>query len=125
MAKFQLFQNIERKHFSWGIFFLKSEILDCRPTTVLQILFRNFQEHSFLSDLFKKSICSGVFSSAVDCRMYSINCFKKELYYIIFSGYFPKLLVFQNTLKFQNTLIKLSVMELSIVLGCVDYSPVF
>ena len=32
MAK--LFQNTERKHFSWGLFFLKSEILVCRPTTL-------------------------------------------------------------------------------------------
>ena len=47
-------------------------------------------EHSFLSDLFKKSICSGVFSSVVGGRIYSISCIKKELYYIIFSGYFPK-----------------------------------
>ena len=37
-------------------------------------------EHSFLSDLFKKSICSGVFSSSVGCIIYSINCIKKKLY---------------------------------------------
>ena len=80
MAKFQLFQNTERKHFSWGLSFLKSEILGCRPTTlekkkqfckyfsgIFEIL-----EHSFLSDLFKKSICSGVFSSAIGCRIYYI-----------------------------------------------------
>ena len=34
MAKFQLFQNIERKNFPWGLIFLKSEILGCRPTTL-------------------------------------------------------------------------------------------
>ena len=34
MAKFQLFQNTERKHFSWGLFFLKPEILGWRPTTL-------------------------------------------------------------------------------------------
>ena len=64
MVKFQLFQKSERKHFSWGLFFLKSEVLGCRPTTleeknsfantfsgIFEIL-----EHSFLSDLFKKSI---------------------------------------------------------------------
>ena len=97
MAKFQLFQNTERKHFSWGLFFfLKSEILSCRPITLEKKNSKYFSEifeileHSFLSDLFKKSICSGIFSSAVGCRMYSINCIKKELYYIILSGYFPK-----------------------------------
>ena len=34
MAKLQLFQNTQRKHFSWGLFFLKLEILGCRPTTL-------------------------------------------------------------------------------------------
>ena len=34
MAKFQLFQNTERKHSSWGLYFLKSEILGGRPTTL-------------------------------------------------------------------------------------------
>ena len=47
-------------------------------------------EHSFLSDLFKKRIYKGVFSSVVGRRIYSINCIKKELCYIIFCGYFSK-----------------------------------
>ena len=34
MAKLQLFQDTERKHFCWGLFFLKLEILGCRPTTL-------------------------------------------------------------------------------------------
>ena len=34
MAKLQLFQDTERKHVSWGLVFLKSEILSCRPTTL-------------------------------------------------------------------------------------------
>ena len=34
MTKLQLFQDTERKHFSWDLFFLKSEILGCRPTTL-------------------------------------------------------------------------------------------
>ena len=98
MAKSRVLQNTEKKHFSWGLFFLKSEILGCRTTTLEKEnsfantffgIFENL-EHSFLSDLFKKSICSGVFSSAVGCGIYSINCIKKKLYYIIFSGYFPK-----------------------------------
>ena len=80
MAKFQLFQKTERKHFSWGPFLLKSEILGCRPTTLeKQNSFANnfsgifeILEHSFLSDLFKKSICSGVFSSALGYRIYFI-----------------------------------------------------
>ena len=38
---------------------------------------------SGIFDLFKKSISSGVFSSAVGCSMYSINCIKKELQYIL------------------------------------------
>ena len=55
MAKFQLFQNTERKHFSWGLFFLKSEIVGCRPTTLeKKNNFANtFQEFSkFYSVLF-------------------------------------------------------------------------
>ena len=81
MAKFQLFQNIEKEHFSWGLFLLKSEILSCRPTTLKKkkSFANNFSgifeilEDSSLSDLFKKSICSGVFSSAVGYRIYLIN----------------------------------------------------
>ena len=34
MAKLQLFQDNETKHFSWGLFSLKSEILGCRPKTL-------------------------------------------------------------------------------------------
>ena len=34
MAKLLLSQNTERKHFSWGLFFLKSEILGSRPTAL-------------------------------------------------------------------------------------------
>ena len=34
MAKLQLFQGTERKHFSWGLFFLKSEIPGCRHITL-------------------------------------------------------------------------------------------
>ena len=84
MAKFQLFQNTERKHFSWGLFF--PEVRNSGLQTYHVREKEQSLEHSFLSDLFKKSICSGVFSSAVGCRIYSINCIKKELYYIIFSG---------------------------------------
>ena len=77
MAKFQLFQNTERKYFPWGLFLLKLEILGCRPTTLEKknSFTNNFSgifeilEHSFLSDLFQKSICSGVFSSAVGYRI--------------------------------------------------------
>ena len=67
-------------------------------------IFESF-ENSFLSELFKKNICSGVFRLAVGCRLYSCNRIKKELYYIHFSRYFPKF--FQCS--FQHTLIKLSV----------------
>ena len=52
-------------------------------------IFESF-ENSFLSELFKKNICSGVFRLAVGCRLYSCNRIKKELYYIHFSRYFPK-----------------------------------
>ena len=75
-------------------------------------------ENSFLSELFTKNICRGVFRSAVVCRLFSCNRIEKELYYIHFSEYFPK---FSMQL-FQHTLIKLSVtkfMELLVV----DYSP--
>ena len=98
MAKYQLFQNIQRKPFSWGLFFRNSGLQTfnvrekeqfCKYFSgIFEIL-----EHFFHSDLFKKSFCSGVFRSVVGCRIYSINCIKKELYYIIFSGYFPKFLV--------------------------------
>ena len=112
MANFQLFQNIQRKHFSWGLFWLKSEIQACNVSEkedfckyflgIFEIL-----ENFFLSELFEKNICSRVFRLAVGCRLYSCNRIKKELYYIHFSGYFPKFLV----QLFQHTLIKLSVTE--------------
>ena len=99
MAKFQLFQNTERKHFSWGLFFPEVRNSGLQTVREKEEFCRYFSgifeilEHSFLSDLFKKGICSGVFTSAVGCRIYSISCIKKELYYIIFSGYFPKLAI--------------------------------
>ena len=38
----------------------------------LQVFFRNFEilENSFLSELFKKNICSEVFRSTVGCRLF-------------------------------------------------------
>ena len=48
LANFQLFQNTQRKHFSWSLYLLKSEILDCRTAmlekkgTVLERFFGNF-----------------------------------------------------------------------------------
>ena len=33
LANFQLFQNTQRKHISWSLYLLKSEILDCRAVT--------------------------------------------------------------------------------------------
>ena len=92
MAKLQLFQDTERKHFfpkvkNSGLqtYNIREKEQFCKYFSgIFEIL-----EHSFFSDLFKKSTCSGIFSSAVGCRIYSINCIKKELYYIIFSGYSP------------------------------------
>ena len=98
MAKSQLFQSTESKHFSCGLFFpeVRNSGLQAYNVREKEQFCKYFSgifeilEHSFLSDLFKKSILSGIFSSAVSCRIYSINCIKKELYYIIFSEYFPK-----------------------------------
>ena len=115
MTKFQLFQNTERKHFSWGLFLLKSEILGCRSTTLeKKNSFANtFKEFlKFWNILF--FLTSSRIVSAVGCRIYSINCIKKDLYYILFSEYFPKF----SVQLFQNTLINLSVVEFSIVLDC-------
>ena len=75
-------------------------------------------ENSFLSELFKKNICRGVFRSAVGCWLHSCNRNNKELYYIQFSGYFQKFLV----QLFQHTLIKLSVTKFTEFL-VVHYSP--
>ena len=74
-------------------------------------------ENSSLSEFFKKNICRGVFRSAVGCRLFSCNRIKKELYYIHFSGYFPKF----SVQLFQHTLIKLSVTKF-IEFLTVDYS---
>ena len=64
-------------------------------------IFESF-ENSFLSELFKKNICSGVFRLAGGCRLYSCNRIKKELIFLD---------VFQSFIStaFQHTLIKLSV----------------
>ena len=34
LANFQLFQNTQRKHFSWSLHLLMSEILDCRAVAL-------------------------------------------------------------------------------------------
>ena len=54
----QLFQNTQRKHFSWSLHLLMSEILDCRAVALEEkALFRKdffgifkILEHSFLSE---------------------------------------------------------------------------
>ena len=55
---------------------------------------------------------SGFFNPIVGYRMKSYNFIKRELYYIHFSGYFPKFLVQQ----FQNILMRTSEMEFRRVL---------
>ena len=95
MAKFQLFR---KKTFFLGYFFAKVRNSGLQPYTVREKeqFCKSFSgifkilEHSFLSNLFKKSTCSGVFSSAVGCRIYWISCIKKELYYSLFFWTFPK-----------------------------------
>ena len=54
----------------------------------LQVFFRNFRNFRkfFLSELFKKNICRGVFRSAVGCTLFWCNRIKKKLYYIHFSA---------------------------------------
>ena len=104
-----------------GVFFVKLEILNCRlltlekrdrsPKTFLNM--PKFQTIlSFLSGSMK-SICDKVFNP-IGFRMQSCNFIQKELYYIHFSGYFPKILVQQ----FQNTLMRASVMAFRRALGC-------
>ena len=84
MVKFQLFQNTERKHFSWGLFFPEIRNSGLQTVREKEQFCKYFSgifeilEHSFLSDLFKKSICSGVFSSAVGCRIYSSIALKRN-----------------------------------------------
>ena len=61
----------------------------------------------------QKSIWSGVFNPIVDCGIKSYNFLTRELYYIHFSGYFPKFSVQQ----FQNTLMRAPVTKFRRVLA--------
>ena len=58
LANFQLFHNTQRKHFSWRLYLLKSEILDCKAVALEKKgqyrkhflgIFR-IVKHSFLSE---------------------------------------------------------------------------
>ena len=97
IAKFQLFQNTERKHFSWGLFLpeVRNSWLQTYNVTEKEQFCKYFSgifeifEHSFLSDLFKKSICSGVFSSAVGSRIIpSIALERNSTFFRIFPKVF-------------------------------------
>ena len=116
-----------------GIFFLecsflKSEILNCRLVKLrkrdcfAKVFSESVKvlEHLFLSDYFRKMICSGIFNPIENCKMKSYSFIKMELYYIHFSGCFPKFSVHQ----FQNTLMRAFVMSLE-EFWVVDYSLVF
>ena len=107
---------------SCSLFLLKSEILDCRAVTsekkgqFCKDFFGIFEilDDPFLSEHFQKSIYNRFFSPIVSCRLYSCNFIKKELHYLCFRGYFPKILV----QLFPNTVEKSTVTEFSRVLGC-------
>ena len=86
MTNFQLFQNIQT-------FFLGSFLAEVRRSGLQacnvsekEDFWKYFLglfeilENSFLSELFEKNICSGVFRSALCCRLCSCNRIKKELY---------------------------------------------
>ena len=36
LANFLLFHNTQRKHFSWSLYLLKSEILDCKAVALVK-----------------------------------------------------------------------------------------
>ena len=73
---FQLFQNTNRKLFSW-IYFAEagnSRLQGCsvrEEEAVLQRFFGVFEilEHLYPSEHFQKSICKGSFSPVVSCRL--------------------------------------------------------
>ena len=61
LANFQLFHNTQRKHFSWSLYLLKSEILDCKAVALMKKgLFRKdffwifgISQYPLLSDHFQ------------------------------------------------------------------------
>ena len=78
MSNFQLFQNTYRKYFSWNLFLLKSQILDCKPETLekkaqfCKDLFKVFKilEYPLFSGHFQRiCICIEAFSPVVSCRL--------------------------------------------------------
>ena len=88
-ANFELFQNTQRKHFSWSLHLLKSEILDydCRDRekgTVSQIL--EILEQPFLSEQIQYV---SVVQSGSRLQTIFVNSIKRELHYIRCSDNFP------------------------------------
>ena len=119
LANFQLFQNTQRKYFSWSLYFLKSEILGCRAVALVKMgqFYKDFfgifkiLEHSFLSVHFQNV---SVVQSGRRLRTFFCNSIKRELQYRRFSDNFPTILV----QLFQNSLMISYVVEFCRVLGC-------
>lgn len=124
------FQSTHSKQFSWCLFLLyrkfgNSQIQHCRPVcwrrrdSLPKILYEIFElfVHPFLSEHSQKSICGGVLSSVVGCRLESYIDFillKRNSSKKRFSGYFP---MFSVQL-FKNSFMKTSVMQVRRVLVC-------
>ena len=89
-ANFELFQNTQRKHFSWSLHLLKSEILDYVGIGIeKKEQFRKFWK--FLNSLSFLSRSSMYLqrSPVAGCRLSSYNSIKRELHYIRCSDNFP------------------------------------
>ena len=92
----KLFQNTQRKHFSWDLFLteVRSSGLQACKISEQEDFCKNFlgifeiSENSFLSELFKINICRGVFRSAVGCRLHSCNRLKSNSTTYIFLDIF-------------------------------------
>ena len=116
LANSQLFQNIQRKHFSWGLYLLKSVFaVVLEKKGQFRKDFWNLQNFKTLFPFWALSecICSAIFNPVEDWRLYSCNCIKRKLHYMHFSEKFPK---FSTDFK---SLIKSSVTEVSRVLVCI------
>ena len=91
LVNFELFQSTQRKHFSWRLFLLTSQIVNCRPrlekkSQIARIFFGIFEllEHIFLSEHFTKFIYGGVFHSIEGYRLYLCICISGGLHSISF-----------------------------------------
>ena len=114
-AKFQLFQNTHRKHFSWSLYLLKSEILDCRAVA-LEKKGQFRKDFFWIFEILELSFLS-------TSRMYQSGCsfvdyLRATLLHTPLDMFFFDNFSKCSVLLFQKILMKSYVMELSRVLGC-------